>query len=61
MAFTALKLAFVKATRPKLEGVELEAAINAVSDADVVAFALGNIEAVKRFEGEVVKEVIKSL
>jgi hypothetical protein len=44
MSFTPLKLAFLKATRPELEGVALDAAVDAVSDADVVAFALGHID-----------------
>ncbi|ELO4930449.1 hypothetical protein QUR06_000246 [Escherichia coli] len=30
MSMTAIKLAFVKATRPELEGIELEAAVAAV-------------------------------
>lgn len=53
MSFTPLKLAFVKSTRPELEGVELEAAVNAVSDAEVCEFALNRIQAVESIKKHV--------
>ena len=46
MSFTPLKLAFVKSTRPELEGVELDAAVSAVTDAEVCEFAIKRIQAV---------------
>ena len=56
---TSLKLAIVKAVRPELEGVALEAAVSAISDSTAVAYALSK-EGSTAAIAEIVKQEIQA-